>query len=287
MWWFRADRTGPAISNGIDRHPRRPRSTGVGVLSADGDRSPSTLDRLFRGVTPGEQLGPYLSQFLLIGNSGVNAATTPIGRLWPTGFVSFGCDAHRPAGPHGDRRRRPHDRLGLVPRRAERGRTSGGRESFDAGHRFITTPRDLATYVHYDALYQAYLNACLILLGTGTPGDPGLPFQLPDWRDKQQGFAQFGGPAHPHTGDRGGHACSQGSALPEVQRTSPHAARSRRRLDVPASHLGPSPTVSGSRSRRRSPRWKTAFDRQVPVSAMHVEAKQRCRRELVAPDGVP
>jgi hypothetical protein len=38
--------------------------------------------------------------------------------------------------------------------------------------RFIHTPRDLATYVHFDALYQAYLNACLILLRNGTPFDP-------------------------------------------------------------------------------------------------------------------
>ncbi|MEM7232378.1 MAG: vanadium-dependent haloperoxidase, partial [Planctomycetota bacterium] len=38
--------------------------------------------------------------------------------------------------------------------------------------RFITTSRDLATYVHDDALYQAYLNACLILLSMGTPFDP-------------------------------------------------------------------------------------------------------------------
>ena len=30
--------------------------------------------------------------------------------------------------------------------------------------RFIASGRDMATYVHYDALYEAYLNACLILL---------------------------------------------------------------------------------------------------------------------------
>jgi hypothetical protein len=29
--------------------------------------------------------------------------------------------------------------------------------------------------VHIDALYQAYLHACLILLGQGTRLDPGLP----------------------------------------------------------------------------------------------------------------
>ena len=38
-----------------------------------------------------------------------------------------------------------------------------GLESYEMkpSRRFITTPRDLATYVHYDALYEAYLNACL------------------------------------------------------------------------------------------------------------------------------
>jgi hypothetical protein len=68
------------------------------------------------------------------------------------------------------------------------------RESYDSGYRFIATPRDLTTYVHYDALYEAYLNAALILQGLGAPADPGLPFQLSDSVDKQQGFAQFGGP---------------------------------------------------------------------------------------------
>lgn len=60
--------------------------------------------------------------------------------------------------------------------------------------RFIATPRDLCTWVHYDALYEAYLNACLLLLGMGCPFDPGIPFQDQDFRDKQLGFATFGGP---------------------------------------------------------------------------------------------
>ena len=34
--------------------------------------------------------------------------------------------------------------------------------------RYLATMRDLATYVHYDALYEAYLNAALILLGSGS-----------------------------------------------------------------------------------------------------------------------
>lgn len=43
-------------------------------------------------------------------------------------------------------------------------------------------------------MYEAYLNTCLILLGLKAPFDPGLPFQQADFKDKQQGFAQFGGP---------------------------------------------------------------------------------------------
>ena len=37
--------------------------------------------------------------------------------------------------------------------------------------RHILTPRDFAYYVHVDALYQAYLGACLILLRDGNKFD--------------------------------------------------------------------------------------------------------------------
>ena len=80
----------------------------------------------------------------------------------------------------------------------QEGANFGGLESYvckkNDAYRFITAPRDLATYVHYDALYEAYLNACLLLLGEGTPFDPDLPFQRADYIDHQQAFAHFGGP---------------------------------------------------------------------------------------------
>ena len=74
--------------------------------------------------------------------------------------------------------------------------------------RFISTPRDLATYVHYDALYEAYLNACLILLGMKAPTDPAFdnlsgggrlfvnrPCKEPLTYERQAGgFALYGGP---------------------------------------------------------------------------------------------
>ena len=33
-------------------------------------RPEQTLQNVFRGITPGDDIGPYLSQFLLIGNPG-------------------------------------------------------------------------------------------------------------------------------------------------------------------------------------------------------------------------
>lgn len=58
--------------------------------------------------------------------------------------------------------------------------------------RFLFSPRDIATYVHYDALYQAYLVACLIMLAEGKqfPTDRGLP----ESSRTRSAFASFGGP---------------------------------------------------------------------------------------------
>jgi len=69
--------------------------------------------------------------------------------------------------------------------------TAGTRQPLGGAPRFITTPRDLANYVHYDALYQSYLNACIILLGMSAKLDRGNPYL---YSDNQEGFGTFGGP---------------------------------------------------------------------------------------------
>ncbi len=61
----------------------------------------------------------------------------------------------------------------------------------DATPRYIRNLRDMAEWVHVDALYQAYLHACLIMMGQGIRLDPGLP--LSD-SQTQLPFAQCGGP---------------------------------------------------------------------------------------------
>lgn len=154
-----------------------------------------TPSSAFRGITEGDAVGPYLSQFLLIGNPGINGNDNGNGKP-EDGFISYGAIRV-------DQRVRvaKKDEDHLIKWEewfdAQNAANLGALETYDDGehtHRFIYTGRDLATYVHYDALYEAYLNACLILLAQKVPFDPGIPFQEDDNRDHQQGFAHFGGP---------------------------------------------------------------------------------------------
>ncbi|MEO0942709.1 MAG: vanadium-dependent haloperoxidase [Cyanobacteria bacterium J06642_12] len=157
-------------------------------------RGPFDLQTVFRGVAPGDDVGPYVSQFLLVGNSGLgNIPNSPAGGFIPYGSIRID-QRIRVADPQKDYMTTWEAWLD-----AQNGADLRGLETYVFGNdplkvRFAATPRDLATYVHYDALYEAYLNACLILLSMGAPFDPGIPFQRPDHIDKQQGFAQFGGP---------------------------------------------------------------------------------------------
>ena len=86
---------------------------------------------------------------------------------------------------------------------------------FRSLRRFITTPRDLATYVHFDALYQAYLVACLIMLADSNafPKDRGLARERePDPRR----LCLLGRSAHPYAGHRGVDPRPQGGVAAEI-----------------------------------------------------------------------
>ncbi len=158
---------------------------------------------LFRGITPGDEIGPYISQFLLAGNTGLNGNGMSNENLTAAdGYINYGaitidqrvrfakpCDDHMTAWDEWFDVQQAADFSGMEEYGGLTDKHGNTRY-----RRFITTPRDMATYVHYDALYEAYLNACLILLGEGVPFDPGIPFQRPDHIDHQQGFAHFGGP---------------------------------------------------------------------------------------------
>ena len=153
-----------------------------------------TYDQVFRGITPGDQVGPYISQFLSRGTPELGGLNHPL-----EGVVQYGAlplqNRVRIATPCKDYMTTWQWWLDV-----QNGADLRGKETYESGqkledrYRFIATPRDLATYVHYDALYEAYLNACLAMLALGIPFDPGIPFQAGDQLDRQQGFAQFGGP---------------------------------------------------------------------------------------------
>lgn len=165
------------------------------------------IQTVFRGKTIGDIVGPYLSQFLLIGSPGHENNQCNI----TNGLIEYGALKI-------DQKLVPA-RLGLdhmttwkVFIDVQDGANVGGTDVFKQddseeflAKRFITYPRDLATYVHFDALYEAYLNACLILLDFGAPVDSGIA-QLssstsPEAKKasasgsgKVDGFALFGGP---------------------------------------------------------------------------------------------
>ena len=173
------------------------------------DSSTGQLDvqTVFRGSSPGVDIGPYLSQFLLIGTTDRN-----MGGNVNEGLITYGVlqiDQKVPiAEPGINYMTNMTDYVmvqrGLKPDLETYGANNGAPVTAPARppRRFISTPRDLATYVHYDELYEAYLNACIILLGMKTPFDPafdhlsgvGAAAGNGATRRNAGGFALFGGP---------------------------------------------------------------------------------------------
>jgi len=159
-------------------------------------RLPVSKETIFRGQTEGVDVGPYLSQFLLIGNNGFDGDEEIT-----NGYINYGAvridQRIRVAEPCKDYMTTfeawvdVQNAANLVGADNKNYIKCPNKSVL---HRFISTPRDLATYVHHDALYESYLNATLILLAMKAPFDSGLPFGLNDTYDHQQGFASFGGP---------------------------------------------------------------------------------------------
>jgi hypothetical protein len=134
----------------------------------DGRVTPRTL---FRGDARGDVRGPYLSQFLL---RDIQYGTLRIPQR------------HDTVVPDRDYLVKPEEWLAV-----QRGRQVPAEERNQKDRRFLRNGRDMAHYVHFDALYEAYLNAALILLDLGAPVDPGNPYA--DSR-RQEGFGTYGPP---------------------------------------------------------------------------------------------
>ncbi len=137
-----------------------------------GDTGRLVADTLFRGSTPGAKAGPYISQFLLVGTSDKLSGRGRRGAA--DGVIACGAQTI-------EQRIRPHrhgidhmtrwDRWLDVQNGLE---VDSAENRWEDWSRFVATPRDLATWVHYDQLEQAYRNAGLIMLENGVPFDRGL-----------------------------------------------------------------------------------------------------------------
>jgi hypothetical protein len=137
-----------------------------------------TAGALFRGSTPGDLNGPYVSQFLLLDVP--YGATTMVQRY--------------KVPPAGDDHLTKYD--GWL--KCQRGYFSTEATPFDPEPRYLRTGRDLGEYVRRDFCNQAFLNAALILMGEPyprktmrVPFSPGFPYLE---SETQTAFATFGGP---------------------------------------------------------------------------------------------
>jgi hypothetical protein len=131
-----------------------------------------TAGSIFRGPTPAEVYGPYVSQFLM--KDIPYGSLTVSQRQWTlapnTNYMT------------------DYD----VWLHVENGLGATSQQGLDPTPRYMRNGRDLAGYVLVDMLFQAYLNACLILIGMNAPVDPGNPYNS---YTKTEPFGTFG---HPH-----------------------------------------------------------------------------------------
>ncbi len=138
-------------------------------FTAPREGSVITPSVLFRGQTPGDLQGGYLSEFLKLDV--------------PSGNDSIAQVYYHPVV--GD------DYMIDVPSwlAVQRGQFagSGNQLQFDATP--IRTARDLAEYVHHDFTYQAYLNAALICLGFGADALDSSAYSV---AAREVGFVTFG-----------------------------------------------------------------------------------------------
>jgi hypothetical protein len=145
--------------------------SGFSDFHAPHDQGHVTPDTLFRGGTPGELVGPHVSQFLY--------KDVPFGPFRLPQRV-------RIAEPHLDYLSDYGTWLGIQDGAAP------APFHFATGTRYIVNGRDLAEYVHRDFTYQAFLDAGLILLASA-PLAPGNPYLDPAFHN-QAPFSTFGGP---------------------------------------------------------------------------------------------
>jgi hypothetical protein len=131
-----------------------------------------TAGTLFRGETPGDLIGPYISQFLL---KPIPFGAMTINQLYKVPVAGSSFMTTRP------------EFLAI-----QRGANPASPATFESSNRYIYNGRTLCEYVHTDFSFQAFLNAALIMLSFGPAAlSPTNPYIA---STNQAGFATLGGP---------------------------------------------------------------------------------------------
>jgi hypothetical protein len=140
-------------------------------LSAFPGPAPVTPQTLFRGFTPGDLVGPYVSQFLL---QPFTFGAVPVDQRFTTYVPGLDYMTDQPSW------------LAV-----QNGQGPFPANSADPNFQHLRNGRGLSAYVHLDVLFEAYFNACLILVDRGAPLDPNNPYV---GSRTQSGFGTFGSP---------------------------------------------------------------------------------------------
>jgi hypothetical protein len=145
--------------------------TELNSMSAFNGPKPVTPQNLFRGFTPGDVLGPYVSQFLL---QPFNYGAVPVTQQMIT-YVP-GLDYMT-------------DQASWLA--VQNGQGPFAQSQVDPNFQHARNGRSLSAYVHVDVLFEAYFNGCLMLVDHGAPLDPNNPYV---GSRTQAGFGMFGNP---------------------------------------------------------------------------------------------
>jgi hypothetical protein len=191
-YWMALLRDVPFESYATDPIASQAASELNGLNDFKGPRDPVTGNvepgTLFRGLTPGDLKGPYLSQFL----------------VKPVPFGAQGYEQrmitvkpNTPNMPDADFLVDPAEFIAI-----QNGCPPTKTLTYLPNPVHIRNGRDLSEWVHIDVLFQAYFNACLILLNSDKDNNPvkgGIGGQLDAGNpylasQTQVGFGTFGAP---------------------------------------------------------------------------------------------
>jgi len=170
LYWMALTRDVPFTE--YDSHPlTRKAASDLGRLSdfrGPRENGSITTATLFRGGSPGVTSGPYISQFMYrdayFGSEKIQRRFRTV--LSETDYATTYEDW-------------------LLMQDGN----SPWRESWDPMPRYVRNSRDLAQWVHYDVLYQAYLDALLVLFEIGARHFMGSPYRT---SRTQMGFGTLG-----------------------------------------------------------------------------------------------